>query len=198
MSPLTLHVLRRLATYALVLAVLLGGVLPALRYFGLVGPSVEQQIEASQRALDAARTYGADERVAEFRAAQAELERARKAAGQGQRVAARRAADAARERAIDAQRVALAERADLRSRATAAVDEVDHELNALETLFDETTRGLPKAEVAPLLSLMKSARQTGARLYVAFEQGDFRTVVAGRDATLAALADARRTLEARR
>lgn len=195
MTPLTLQVLRRLSGYALVAIVLLWVVPPVLRHFGLIGPSIEQQIDGAQRALDAARVYGADERLASFRTAQADLERARLDMARGQRRAAHVAAEEARAHAIDAQRLALAERDELRRRATGVVDEIDRELNALETLYDRVTRDADKATSVRLLSLMKATRQTGAKLFLAYEQGDHRKVVAEADQTLATLAEARRTFE---
>jgi hypothetical protein len=195
-TPLTLQVLRRLTTYALVAVALLWAVPPVLRHFGQIGPSIEQQIAGAQRALEAARIYGADERLASFRAAEGALERARREHSRGHRRAAHVAAEEARAHAVDAQRLTLAERDELRRRATAVVEQIDRELNALEALYDQAARDADKAGVAPLLSLMKTARQTGARLFVAYEQGDHRRVVAEADATLRALAQARAKLAA--
>lgn len=196
MSPLMLQVLRRLSSYVLLAIVLLWAVPPALRHFGLIGPSIEQQIEGARRALEAARVYGADERLAPFRTAGADLERARRELAVGRRRAAHAAAGEAREHAVDAQRLALAERDELSRRAASVVAEIDRGLNALETLYDQATRDADKATAARLLSLMKATRQKGARLFLAYEQADHRQVVAESEATLRALDEARRTLEA--
>lgn len=197
MTPLTLQVLRRLTTYALGAIVLLWAVPPALRHFALIGPGVGEQIESAARALEAARTYGADERSAPYRAGAQALERARREQAQGRRHAALAAAEQARAQAVEAQRRALAERDELRRKATATIDAIDHELNALEALYDQVTRDLPdRASEARLLSLMKATRQAGARLFLAYEQGDHRKVVADADQALATLAAARATLAA--
>lgn len=194
MSPLTLHVLRRLTVAMAILAVLLLSVPPALRYFGWLGPDAAEQVEAAQRALDAAGSFGAGPHLPAWDQARAQLERARRALQAGQRRDAVRAAREAHRLAVDAQRAALAERADLSRRATAVIERLDRELNALESQFDDAARGRRRSELVRHVSLMKATRQAVARLFVAFEQGDFRAVVAGEAAALETLASARRTL----
>ena len=58
MSPLALELVRRLSWLALIVAAVLLAAPPALTYLGLLGPSVPDQIEAAERALTAARSYG--------------------------------------------------------------------------------------------------------------------------------------------
>jgi hypothetical protein len=194
MSPLTLHFLRRLTLAAVVMSVLLWAVPPALRYLGWLGPDAAEQVETAQRALDAAGRFGAGEHLPAWGQAQAQIARARQALQAGRRREAVRAAREARRLAFDAQRAALAERADLSRRATAIIERLDRELNALESQFDEAARGRRRSGLGRHISLMKATRQSVARLFVAFEQDDFRAVVQGEAAALATLADARRTL----
>lgn len=177
MSPLALQLLRRLAVWAVVLAFLLLSVPRVLTEFGLLGPSVQGQVDAAARAIEAARTYGASEGQATLGAAVEELDRARDLAKRGEDRRARRAAEAARERAIEAQRAALATREQARRRAEVIVADVDRLLNGLEQLYGKVTPGLDKATVSRLLSRMKNARQAGASLFLAHEQGDFVSVV---------------------
>jgi len=65
-------------------------------------------------------------------------------------------------------------------------------LNSLDDLYGHISPGLSKAQASTLLSRLKSARQTGAALILAFEQGNYARVISEEDATrksLAAVAD---------
>lgn len=190
MSPLTLHALKRLALYALVAAALLAGLPPLLREFGWLGPGPAEQVASAGRAIEAAREYGADERQPSFAAALAEHARAQRAAAAGERLSAVRAARDARRHAVASQGAALAERAELARRAGAVIEELDAALIALDAHFESATRGRPRREQSAQISLMKATRQSVARLFVAFEQGDHRAVVEGRAQALATLAAA--------
>jgi hypothetical protein len=57
------------------------------------------------------------------------------------------------------------------------VDAADDRLNELEDLYSQVAVGRTKQEMAPLLSLMKGARQAGAGLVLAYEQEDFVEVL---------------------
>ncbi len=198
MSPLTLQVLRRLTIYAFVLSLLLVAGPPLLTRLGWLGPSLEERMALAQRALDVARAYGADPQQANFRDAQGELQRARQAAQSGAGRAAQAAAERARQQAVEAQRQALAEREELRRQSTRIVEEIDAALGALDSLHGQVAPQQPKSEAARLLTLMKQSRATGAALFVAFEQGDYRTVVTRAPDVRRALAAAREQFEAAR
>jgi hypothetical protein len=125
-----------------------------------------------------------------------DLERARQLAGSGQGREARRLAAQVRAHAVDAQRAALAAHEDSRQQAKLIVDRIDAEMNRLEDLYAEVAAGRGSQDVSPLMSLMKSARQTGAGLFLAYEQGEYRKVIDGEGPALEALEGAAATLQA--
>lgn len=188
MRPSTLHLLRRLSVLALVVAVLLAAGPPALRSLGLLGPSVEEDVESAARALEVARSYGGGPEDETFESAVAQLARARELAPRGERLAAKRAAATALERAKEAQRAALVGRDQTRRRAQAIVDELAAGLDRLETLYVKAAAGLDEPTAARLLSLKKDAREVSARLFLAFESGNYARVVAGEAEAREALA----------
>ena len=201
MSPLTLALLRRLAGLALFLALGLAAGPPLLRELGLLGPSVDEQIEMAARTLEAAVAYGAPAEQPERKAAEQALARARQAARRGEAREARRALQQTRAHAISSQRGALATREDARRRAQAAVTEIDRALSELEDLHAEASRRADKATASRLLTAMKQARAAGGALFLAFEEGSFakalelepearRAIAATRDQFVAALANA--------
>jgi hypothetical protein len=177
MSPLLALFLRRLAIAAIALAVLLLVVPRLLRHLGVVGPRPAELVESAARSLDAARTYGAGEELSAYRAAVVELEKARRLLAEGAAGRARKAALAASEQAIVAQRQALARREDERRTGQAVVDDVDRRLNQLEELYAQVTPRLDKASTGVFLTRMKEARQAGAGLILAYEQGNYRKVM---------------------
>ncbi|MFI5183819.1 MAG: hypothetical protein ACHQNV_05440 [Vicinamibacteria bacterium] len=195
MRPLALHLMRRVALYALVVAFLLVAVPWVLTELGVVGPTPEEHLAAAGRALDAARAYGATPEQAAFRAGLEALARGRQLAAGRKGREARRAADEARDLGIEAQRIALATREEARRHAKRIVDAADGRLNELEDLYSEVTVGKTKQEVAPLLSLMKGARQAGAGLFLAFEQDDYGRVIAGEKAAMGVLDEAQAALK---
>lgn len=195
MSPLLIQLLRRVAVWSLVLALLLLLGPRLLTEMGLLGPSAQEVVEAAARSLEVARTYGADEQLAPFASAVRELEGARDLARRGERREARRAAARVRALANEAQRLALSRREEERRRAQAIVAEVDRILNELEDLYGAATPGRDKAQVSRLLSLMKQARRTGAALFLAYDQGNYGRVVQDERVTKEALAAARATLK---
>jgi hypothetical protein len=196
MSPLLFHLLRRIAVLALVLTVVLGVGWRLATELGLLGPSVDEVISSASNALEAARVYGADASLPEVQAAERELQGAREHAQKGEGREARRAAARATEHAVAAQRVALGRFSDERRRAEAVVSEIDRLVNDLEEIYSEVTPGLPRAEVDRLVSLMKSARRTGASLVLAYEQGRYQEVLEGEDTTRVALLAAQEKLRA--
>jgi hypothetical protein len=194
MSPLLLNFLRRIAALSLILALFLAVGPRVLTELGLYGPPVDELVAAAARAVEAARVYGATESLPAYAAAQHELDSARRLAQGGRRREARHAAARASERALVAQREALIERDAERRQADAIVQDADRRLNELEGLYTRVTKGLDKTRVADLLTLMKSARQAGAGLVLAFDQDDYARVLADRDAALATLETARAEL----
>ena len=146
------------------------------------------------RAVDAARAYGAGDGMTAMREAQRQLQAAREMAGRGEKREARRAAAAARDSAIEAQREALVAQQEQQRRAEAIVDDVDKRLNELEESYTVMTTGLDKATVAPLFSLMKTARAAGGGLTLAFEQGDYPRVLRDESAAVQVIESTRTTL----
>jgi len=195
MGPLALHVLRRVAVYALSLAMLVAVVPWALTELGVIGPTPEEHIDAASRVLAAARVYGATEEQPAFKAGLAALARARELAAAHRGREARRAAEEARERGVEAQRVALATREDLRRRAKAVVDATDALLNDLEDVYTEATVGRTKNEAGRMLTLMKDARKAGAGLFLAYEQEDYARVLAEAPAAAETLNEVRSALK---
>src|SRR5262245_38623728 len=177
MSPLALQLLRRAAVLAFVLAVGLAVVPRLLTRLGVLGPTVEDEIAAASRAVEAARSYGAKDGQQPFDTAQRQLRRAHDLHEQRHGHEAREVARQARAAAIEAQRYALATRDERRRRAGQIVGEVDKMLNGLEDLYGEVTPGLERETVSRLLSLMKGARQSGAGLFLAYDQGNYDKVV---------------------
>jgi hypothetical protein len=178
MSPLLFQLLKRLTVGALALAVLLGVGTRVLREVGVIGPSVDEVVAASAATVEVARTYGATDALPAFAAAERELAQARAAAGQGQGREARRAAASSREHAVRAQREALLRRDQERRGASAVAAEVDRRLNELEAVYGRAAKGLDKKGRAELIGLMKTARQAGSGLILAYEQRDYARVLA--------------------
>ncbi len=198
MSPLAIQILRRVTVLAATLAVGLLVVPRVLIELGVLGPTVQDEIASASRALDAARSYGARPGDAPVQTAVELLERAREIAGRGDGHEARRIAREAQARALDAQRLALATREARRRKASAAVADIDKMINGLEDLYGEITPGLDRPTVSRLLSLMKDARQTGAALVLAYEQGNYEKVVDEEQGVRDALASVQQVLQATR
>lgn len=198
MSPLLVRAMRRATLYAGLLSIgllLYFKVLPAA---GLVGPSAQDEVEATGRALETARVYGAEAGMPAFDAAGVELAKARALLAGGHAFGARKAALEARTRAIAAQREALTRREDERRRAQQVVDEIDRLLIELEDAYKVAAAGKSKEETNRLLTVMKESRQAGAGPFLDFEQNQFRKVLAEGDAVKTQLAAAKVTLQAAR
>lgn len=198
MRPLALHLLRRAALYALVAAGLLLVVPRALWELGLLGEDALAAVEQADRALDAARAYGAGAEMPALREAERQLQSARDLLRRGEKREARHAAAAARASAVEAQRAALVAQQEQHRRAEAIVDDVDRRLNELEESYTVMTTGLDKAAVAPLFSLMKTARAAGGGLTLAYEQGDYAKVLRDHQRALEVIASTRDTLRSTR
>lgn len=198
MSPLTIQILKRFSVYALVLAALLLTLPRILTDFGLLGPDTSEQLGVAERAVAAARAYGAEEDQTALHSAVTTLAEAQLLARKGERRAAHHAAQRALAAAVEAQRLALADGEQTRRRAAAIVDEIDGLLNGLDDLYREATPGLTHERSADLLSVMRSARQTGASLVLAYEQRNYRKVLADEPSVRAVLTQARTQLEAAR
>jgi hypothetical protein len=81
-----------------------------------------------------------------------------------------------------------------RRRAEAIVSDVDKRLNELEESYTVITTGLDKAAVAPLFSLMKTARAAGGGLTLAYEQGDYARVLREEPTAVQVIESTRSTL----
>ena len=196
MSPLLVHFLRRVALVALILAVLAVLGPRVLRELGLIGPRVSEVIEGAERSIDAARHYGADDSMVALQEATRQLEEARVLEQHGEGRRARHAAAAASAQAIVAQRQALARREQRRRRAEEITHEIDKILNGLDELYAHTSPGLGKEAAGELLSRLKGARQTGAALILAFEQGNYARVIAEETVTRKVLEATREEMKA--
>jgi hypothetical protein len=191
-----LLLLRRLTIYALVAAVLIWAVPRLLVEFGVIGPSPDETIAAAERALEAARTYGATPDVPPFVAAQKELERARSLAAQNHGRDARHASKHAQDLAIEAQRLALVRRDERRHHAELVYNDLDRQINDLEKLYSSVTPGLDKTQVGELLTLMKLTRVSTGAVFLAYEQEDFKSVLEGEARARGAIAQMKSRLEA--
>lgn len=190
--------LRRLTIYALVASVLIWAVPRLLVEFGVLGPSPDETIAAAERALEAARTYGATPDMPPFAAAQKELERARTLTAQSQGRDARHASKHAQDLAIAAQRLALVRREERRHQAELIYNDLDREVNELEKLYSSITPGLEKTEVGELLSLMKATRVVTGAVFLAHERDDFQGVVDGETRAREAITQMKSRLEGAR
>ena len=190
--------LRRLTIYALVASVLIWAVPRLLVEFGVLGPSPDETIAAAERALEAARTYGATPDMPPFAAAQKELERARSLTAQNRGRDARHASKHAQNLAIEAQRLALVRREERRHQAELIYNDLDRQVNELEKLYSSITPGLEKTEVGELLSLMKATRVVTGTVFLAHEREDFEGVVEGETKARAAVTQMKSRLEAAR
>lgn len=198
MSPLALLLLRRAAIYALVFAVLLAIVPRLLTAFGVMGPTLEEEMDGVAHSLDAARSYGATATQPDLVRAEKALTLAHEHAQRGERWQAKRAIAEAHEAAIDAQRTALATRDEARRAAQKATSDVDKLLNELEDLYADVVKVVDQQEQERLFSLMKSTRQRSAALFLYYEEQSFDKVVAGEPEVRALLASTRAELLASR
>jgi hypothetical protein len=195
MSGVALQVLRRLALYTFLLAVGLLLVFRVLPAFGVLGRSVDEELESAGRTLEAARAFGATPELPALRAGTAELEQARQLAAQGKQEEARRTAIRARASGIEAQREALGRREAARRRAQLTLRDCDKAVSELEDLYTEVSALVEKPEAARLLSLMKNARQTVAAVWLTYDQGEYAKVIDEERGTLAVLESVRGQLK---
>jgi hypothetical protein len=193
-----IQLLRRLTIYALAASVAIWAVPRLLVEFGVIGPTPEETIATAERALEAARTYGATPDIQAFAAAQKELERARALAAQGEGREARHASKQAQKLAVEAQRLALVRRDEIRHHAELIYNDLDRQINDLEKLYSAATPGLEKKQVGELLSLMKATRVATGTVFLAYEREDFPAVVDGEAKAHAAIAQMKASLEAAR
>jgi hypothetical protein len=198
MSPLAVLLLRRIGLYALVLTALIVAGPPILTTFGVIGPSLEEEIDAAARSLQAARSYGAQESEANYLRGSQALERARQHAARRERWQSRRAIAEALESAVEAQRAALATREELRRSAQKVVGDIDRQLNELEDLYTDASKVVSKEETARLFGMMKNVRTRTAALFLASEEQNYAKVTAGENDARQLLAEARKELIAAR
>ena len=198
MSPLALELVRRMSWLALLSAVILLAVPRLTTELGLWGPSAADEVDSAERALKAAREYGATENDPAFYAARIEITRARQLVERGEQRRARQVARRALPQAIEAQRAALTERETARRQAAAVATDIDRRLNDLEGVYSEVSAGADKATASTLVSIMKDARRKGATVLLSIEEGEYREAVEQHAATLEALDATRERLESYR
>ena len=194
MSPLALELVRRMSWLALACALVLLAVPRVTTELGLWGPSVEDEIGSAERALHAAKDYGAREDEPAFAAVRREIEEARRHLQQDEDWRARRSARRATEHAIEAQRVALTARETARRQSATVAVEIDRRLNDLEAVYTELAVGADKPTTSAMISVMKDARRKGASVLLAIEEGDYRRAVGQEAAAIATLDTAKQRL----
>jgi len=194
MSPLALELVRRMSWLALACALVLLAVPRVTTELGLWGPSVEDEIGAAERALHAAKDYGAREDEPTFVAVRREIDEARRHLQQGEDWRARRSARRATEQAIEAQRVALTARETARRQSATVAVEIDRRLNDLEAVYAELSKGADKPTTSAMISVMKDARRKGASVLLAIEEGDYSRAVGQQAAAIATLETAKERL----
>lgn len=193
---MALELVRRLSWLALLSAALLLAVPPVSSLLGLWGPSAQDEVDSAERALNAAREYGATEDDAPFHAARIEITRARQLVQSGEEWRARQVARRALPQAIEAQRAALTVRETARRQAAGVATDIDRRLDDLEGLHAEVSVGADKATASMLVSIMKDARRKGAGVLLAIEEGDYRGAVEQHASAVDALDQTRQRLEA--
>jgi hypothetical protein len=193
-----LRLLRRIAVLALVLAVALWAGPRLLVEFGVLGPTAAERIEEAARAIATARAYGGSDGLAVLKTAEEEVARARALVQEGKERDARHAAQRAIASAIEAQKLALVANTQVRQQAEAVYDDLDRRINDLEKLYGEITPALSKEQTRPLLTLMKTTRQSTGQLFLAYEQEDYDAVLERAAPAREAVESARKTLEAAR
>jgi hypothetical protein len=189
-----LRLMRRIAILALVLSAGLWIGPRVLMELGVLGPAPEETVAIADRALAAARTYGAAS-LPVFQEAVHERDRARELVRTGQAREARRAAEKAAALATEAQKQALVRRSDSQQRAEVVYTDLDKQINDLEKLYSATAPGLEKEQVGELLSLMKLTRQSAGVVFLAYEQKDWDGVLGGEPHAREVIAGTRRALQ---
>jgi len=176
-----LHLLKRLTIVAVALTVAALVVPTLLARFGLWGPSFPERLSEAERAVSAARHYGAREGDAapDLAAALREIEHAQGLRKIGKHRQARLAASRALDHAIRAQRQALLAREAARRRAAGIVKDLDRGVEDLEKLYSDRAPGLDRPTTSRLFSQMKDARQAAATLVLAYQKGGYDEVIAG-------------------
>ena len=195
-QPHTMRLLRRLSATALVAA---GVILVAPRLLGnlgVIGPTADQRIAEGEGAVRAAESYGAGASTPALAAARKELEEARRLKTAGDERGAREAALRAVERASEAQATALTSESQARLRAQRVVEELDGEVNALEQLFGQVSRGASRETRSALMKKMRAARKAAAAVFLAHDEQRFDDAMKAEDEARHALAEARQALEA--
>jgi hypothetical protein len=182
---------------AIVVSVVLLVLPRALSELGVIGPGVDEQLTATERALAVARAYGGGPEDPSFHAAEASLAEARRLAHAGQSWSARSTARKASGQAVDAQRSALTAHETHRRQAATIATDIDQRMNDLEDLYGRVTRG-PGGDAAEkaLLPIMKDARRMGATVLLAIDQGEYGKAIALQPDASAKLEEARNTLNA--
>jgi hypothetical protein len=192
-----LRLMRRIAILALVISAALWIVPRVLTELGMMGPTPEEGVANADRALGAARTYGAAS-LPVFQKAEHERDRARELAQSGHTREARRAAEEATALATEAQKQALVRRSDAQERAQVVYTDLDKQINDLEKLYSATAPGLEKQQVGELLSLMKVTRQSAGVVFLAYEQKDWAGVLGGEARAREVIAGTRQALQSAR
>jgi hypothetical protein len=193
-----IQLLRRVAIYALGASLLIWVLPKLLVEFGVLGPTPDETVAAAERAVEAARSYGATTDIPAFAAAERELARARALAAQDERREARRVSKEAQKLAVTAQRQALVRRDEVRHHAELIYTELDRLVNDLEKVYSSVTPGLDKKQVGELLSQMKATRVATGAVFLAYEREDYPAVVDGETRARVAVAEMKARLESAR
>jgi hypothetical protein len=196
-SPLAVELLRRLSLLAIVISLVLVALPRALSEFGVIGPGVDEQLTATERALEVARAYGGGPEDPAFHAAEESLAEARRLARAGESWSARSTVRRASEQAVGAQRSALTAREAHRRQAATIATDIDQRMNDLEDLYGRVTRGPGEsAAEKALLPVMKDARRIGATVLLAIDQGEYGKAIALNPEAQVKLDEARKALNA--
>jgi hypothetical protein len=190
------RLLRIIAVIALVSAAVIFVVPRVLFHYGLLGPTTAQRVAAARQAVEVARKYGATTAdVPALASAERELAEAEALVARGEEHQARHAAERAQALADAAQQAALVGRDARRLRAKQVIDTLDHRIDELEDLYSTRSKGVGPERARHLFSRMKQARASAAVLVLAWEQEDYRAVIAGEGRALAMIDDVRRDLQ---
>jgi hypothetical protein len=191
-----MRLLRIIAAIALVSAAVIFVVPRVLFHYGVLGPTTAQRVSAARQAVEVAHKYGATAaEVPALAAAERELAAAEALVARGEEHDARHAAERAQSLAGAAQQAALVGRDAQRIRAKEVIDGLDRRIDELEDLYSARSKGVGPERARHLFSRMKQARAGAAVLVLAWEQEDYRTVIAGEGRALAVIDEVRRDLQ---
>ena len=146
--------------------------------------------------LRAAESYGASPDAGSLAAARQQLESARSLASAGNDREAKAAALRAIGLATEAQGAALVREGDAEKRAHEVVEELDDQVNEMESMFDQVSQELSREQRSVLLKNMREARRSAASVFLAHDEKRFADALAHEQQARSALARTRAALEA--